>query len=209
MLACSTEVFEEHDKFEVNSIILCAKTVINAAGLSARAVTRRLKGFPTTCMPNSFFARGCYFSLVGLKKAPFSHLVYPVPEQGGLGVHVTMDLGGQVRFGPDVEWLENIAEDEVHQLGLDYTVDPKRAERFYPEISKYYPALPHGALQADYSGIRPKISGPPDPPADFLIQGQEDHGNCGLVNLFGIESPGLTASLAIADRVCAMLCGKK
>ncbi|KAI5069523.1 hypothetical protein GOP47_0015824 [Adiantum capillus-veneris] len=207
MLVCSREVFTAQDDSDINSMILCAKTVINAAGLRASAVARRLEGFPTTYVPSSFFARGCYFSLVGFKKVPFSHLVYPIPEKGGLGVHVTLDLGGQVRFGPDVEWL--FAEDEVHQLGFDYTVDPKRAEKFYPEIRKYYPALPDGALQADYSGIRPKISGPQDPPADFLIQGEVDHGICGLVNLFGIESPGLTASLAIADRVCAMLCGRK
>lgn len=208
ILVCSTDVFTASNEIDANAIVLCAKTVINAAGLRAIAIARRLKGHPTASVPNSFFARGCYFSLVGLKEPPFYHLVYPIPETGGLGVHVTLDLGGQIRFGPDVEWLDNIDPDEVHPLRFDYTVDPRRADKFYPEIRKYYPALPDGVLKADYSGIRPKISGPQEPSADFVIQGEKEHGICGLVNLFGIESPGLTASLAIAERVCAMVGGR-
>lgn len=203
---CSTEVLTSKnisDQLNADSIVLCAKIAINAAGLSAVAIARRLHGFPKEAVPADFYARGCYFSLIGLKSAPFYHLVYPIPEEGGLGVHVTLDLGGQVRFGPDVEWLDNISTDKAYKLEFDYSVDPKRAERFYPEIRKYYPSLQDGSLKADYAGIRPKISGPNELPADFLIQGQESHGICGLVNLFGIESPGLTASLAIADRVCA------
>lgn len=209
MNVCSTEVLtaqSEPDPMDANSLVLCAKTVINAAGLNASAIARGIHGFPKKAVPEILFSRGCYFSLSGQGKAPFSHLVYPIPGDGGLGVHVTLDLSGQVRFGPDVEWLDNTSAYEAHQLEFDYRVDPKRAEKFYPEIRKYYPALQDGVLKADYAGIRPKISGPHGPPADFLIQGQEIHGICGLVNLFGIESPGLTASLAIADRVCALLC---
>eukprot|EP00250_Pteridium_aquilinum_P029537 c3963_g1_i1 orf=198-1475(+) len=212
MHVCSTEVLTgqgKPDQMDANSLVLCPKTIVNAAGLNASTIARRLHGFPMEAVPAIFFSRGCYFSLTGLEKAPFSHLVYPIPEEGGLGVHVTLNLSGQVRFGPDVEWLDSMYADGAHQLEFDYTVDPKRAEKFYPEVRKYYPALQDGALKADYAGIRPKISGPHDPPGDFLIQGQEAHGICGLVNLFGIESPGLTASLAIADRVCAMSCRMK
>ncbi|MGH8745446.1 MAG: NAD(P)/FAD-dependent oxidoreductase, partial [Burkholderiales bacterium] len=122
-------------------------------------------------------------------------LVYPVPEPGGLGVHVTLDLGGQARFGPDVEWVDT----------LDYRVDPARSERFYAAIRRYWPGLPDGALAPGYAGIRPKISGPGEPAADFVLQGPREHGVPGLVNLFGIESPGLTASLALADHVAALL----
>ncbi|KAH7299660.1 hypothetical protein KP509_24G022900 [Ceratopteris richardii] len=207
MLVCSSEPSTVHDQADENSIILCAKTVINSAGLHATSLARRLRGFPATFVPKSYFARGCYFSLVGLKP-PFSHLVYPIPEKGGLGVHVTLDLSGQIRFGPDVEWLD-LDSDAIYEHEFDFSVDSKRAEKFYPEIRKYYPALPDGSLKADYSGIRPKLAGPLDPPADFVIQGQRDHGISSLVNLFGIESPGLTASLAIADRVCTMLCEGK
>src|SRR5260221_83098 len=124
-------------------------------------------------------------------RAPFSHLIYPVPEPGGLGVHLTLDMAGQARFGPDVEWVETI----------DYAVDPARADRFYPAIRKYWPTLPDGALMPSYSGIRPKIVPPAVPTHDFLVQGPRDHGVAGLINLFGIESPGLTSSLAIADHV--------
>ena len=120
-----------------------------------------------------------------------------MPEPGGLGVHVTLDLAGQARFGPDVEWVDRIG----------YEVDPRRAERFYAAIRRYWPALPEGALAPAYSGIRPKITGPQAPAADFVIQGPAEHGIGGLVNLFGIESPGLTASLALADEVCARFAG--
>jgi L-2-hydroxyglutarate oxidase LhgO len=123
--------------------------------------------------------------------APFRHLIYPVPEPGGLGVHLTLDLAGQARFGPDVEWVEK----------LDYAVDPARAERFYRAIRTYWPGLPDGALHPGYAGIRPKLSGPGAAAADFLIQGPEAHGVQGLVNLYGIESPGLTSALAIAEQV--------
>ncbi|MDE2261704.1 MAG: FAD-dependent oxidoreductase, partial [Gammaproteobacteria bacterium] len=137
----------------------------------------------------SAYAKGNYYVLQG--RAPFRHLVYPVPEPGGLGVHLTLDLAGQARFGPDVEWTEK----------LDYTVDPARAERFYDVIRRYWPALPDGSLHPGYAGIRPKLSGQGETAADFLIQGPETHGVHGLINLYGIESPGLTAALAIAEQV--------
>lgn len=194
------------NQVDAESMILCANTVVNAAGLSATAVARRLDGFPIEALPEQFYARGCYFSLSGVGKAPFSHLVYPIPEEGGLGVHVTQDLGGQMRFGPDVEWLDDIDGDTAFNRQFDYTVDPRRAERFYSEIRKYYPSLPDGALKYDYAGIRPKTSRRGNPAADFVIQGQDSHGIHGLINLFGIESPGLTACLSIADMVCAMSC---
>jgi hypothetical protein len=128
-------------------------------------------------------------------RAPFSRLVYPLPEPGGLGVHLTLDLGGQARFGPDVEWIG----------AIDYTVDPRRGDAFYAEVRKYWPGLPDGALQPAYAGIRPKLSGPGEPAADFLVQSPAAHGVAGLVNLFGIESPGLTACLALAEHVCREL----
>lgn len=172
---------------------LRAKTVVNSAGLSATAVAAGTEGFPRDRIPSAFFARGNYFSLAA--KSPFSRLIYPVPEPGGLGVHLTLDLGGNARFGPDVEWMETI----------DYNIDPARGFRFYGEIRKYWPGLRDHALQPAYAGIRPKIAGPGAADADFIIQGPRDHGIPGLVNLFGIESPGLTACLAIADVVCEML----
>lgn len=172
---------------------LAARTVVNAAGLTAPSVARRIEGYPADKAPPEFYAKGNYYSLIG--RSPFSRLVYPVPEPGGLGVHVTIDLGGQARFGPDVEWIERIA----------YDVDPRRAERFYAAIRRYWPQLPDGALAPGYAGIRPKIAGPKDPAPDFLIQGPMEHGVAGLVNLFGIESPGLTASLALAAGVAARL----
>jgi L-2-hydroxyglutarate oxidase LhgO len=152
-----------------------------------------MDGFPAGLIPPEYYAKGNYYSLAG--RPPFSRLVYPVPEPGGLGVHVTLDLAGQARFGPDVEWVEHI----------DYTVDPRRSERFYAAIRRYWPGLPDGALAPGYAGIRPKISGPKAPAADFMIQGPAEHGVAGLVNLFGIESPGLTASLALADDVAKLL----
>ena len=174
-----------------------SKLFINSAGFRAPSVARLMSGFPSKNIPNEFYAKGNYYSLTG--RPPFSRLVYPVPEPGGLGVHVTLDLAGQARFGPDVEWLEHF------DPRTDYAVDPKRSERFYAAIRRYWPALPDGALAPGYSGIRPKISGPKEPAADFLIQGPAEHGVPGLVNLFGIESPGLTASLALADDVATLL----
>jgi L-2-hydroxyglutarate oxidase LhgO len=169
--------------------------LINSAGLSAPAIASRLTGMPPDKVPTAYLAKGNYFSCSA--KAPFSRLIYPVPEPGGLGVHLTLDLAGQARFGPDVEWVDSV----------DYEVDPARAERFYPAIRRYWPALPDGALMPSYSGMRPKIVPPAVAVQDFMIQGPQAHGVRGLVNLFGIESPGLTASLAIADDV-AQLAGE-
>jgi L-2-hydroxyglutarate oxidase LhgO len=172
---------------------LSAKTVVNSAGLTAPSVARRMDGYPGDKAPPEFYAKGNYYSLIG--KSPFSRLVYPVPEPGGLGVHVTIDMGGQARFGPDVEWIDQIG----------YDVDPRRADKFYAAIRRYWPQLPDGALAPGYAGIRPKIAGPKDPAPDFLIQGPSEHGVPGLVHLFGIESPGLTASLALARDVARRL----
>ena len=162
---------------------------VNAAGLGAPAVARSIEGMPIELIPVPYLAKGNYFSCSA--RAPFSHLIYPVPEPGGLGVHLTLDMAGQARFGPDVEWVD----------AIDYAVDPARAQRFYPAIRRYWPTLPDGALMPSYSGIRPKIVPPAVASQDFLIQGPRDHGVAGLINLFGIESPGLTSSLAIADYV--------
>ena len=165
------------------------KLLVNAAGLGATSVARSIDGMPVEKIPPAYLAKGNYFSCAA--RAPFSHLIYPVPEPGGLGVHLTLDMAGQARFGPDVEWVDHI----------DYAVDPARAERFYPAIRRYWPTLPDGALMPSYSGMRPKIVPPAVAVQDFLIQGPKDHGIDGLINLFGIESPGLTSSLAIADHV--------
>ena len=169
---------------------------INAAGLDATALAGSLDGLDPQFAPKLRYAKGNYFSVAG--RAPFSRLVYPVPEPGGLGVHLTLDLDGIARFGPDVEWTET----------LDYRVDPTRGERFYNEIRKYWPDLADGSLQPAYSGIRPKLSGPGEANADFLIQDAAVHGVEGLVNLFGIESPGLTSSLAIAEYVARRVAPK-
>jgi L-2-hydroxyglutarate oxidase LhgO len=168
---------------------LAADWIVNAAGLHAQQVAANIESLPPAAIPPRFLARGCYFQLSG--RAPFTRLVYPVPVPGGLGVHLTLDLGGQARFGPDVEWID----------AIDYTVDPRRADAFYAEVREYWPQLPDGALQPAYCGIRPKLSGPGDPAADFVIAGPGAHGVGGLVNLFGIESPGLTACLAIGNLV--------
>jgi L-2-hydroxyglutarate oxidase LhgO len=170
-------------------ISLECKLLVNAAGLGAAAVARGIDGMPIDLIPRAYLAKGNYFSCTA--RAPFSHLIYPVPEPGGLGVHLTLDMAGQARFGPDVEWVDTI----------DYAVDPARAARFYPAIRRYWPTLPDDALMPSYSGIRPKIVPPAVAVQDFLIQGPRDHGVDGLINLFGIESPGLTSSLAIADYV--------
>src|SRR4051812_33157958 len=171
---------------------LACNLLVNAAGLGAPALARGIEGMPIGLIPCAYLAKGNYFSCSA--RAPFSHLIYPVPEPGGLGVHLTLDMAGQARFGPDVEWVESI----------DYAVDPARAERFYPAIRRYWPTLPDGALMPSYSGIRPKIVPPAVATQDFLIQGPADHGVAGLINLFGIESPGLTSSLAIADHIGAL-----
>jgi L-2-hydroxyglutarate oxidase LhgO len=172
---------------------LLARTVVNSAGLHAPGLAARFKGLPGAAVPTAHLAKGNYYTLTG--KAPFSRLIYPAPESAGLGVHVTLDLAGQARFGPDVEWVDRI----------DYTVDPRRADSFYAAIRTYWPELPDGALQPGYSGIRPKLQAAGEPARDFVIQGPAEHGVRGLVNLFGIESPGLTAALAIAERAGAML----
>lgn len=169
---------------------------INAAGLGATALAGSLDGLERQFVPELCYAKGNYFSVAG--RAPFSRLVYPIPEPGGLGVHLTLDLDGVARFGPDVEWTDQ----------LDYRVDPVRGERFYDEVRKYWPDLADGSLQPAYSGIRPKLSGPGEANADFVIQDAAVHGVESLVNLFGIESPGLTSSLAIADHVAQRLAPK-
>lgn len=172
---------------------LLARTVVNSAGLFAQDVARNIEGFPAARIPPSYYCKGNYFSLSG--RSPFSRLVYPAPESAGLGVHLTLDLAGQARFGPDVEWIERI----------DYDVDPERSRVFYEAIRRYWPELRDGSLQPAYCGIRPKIQARGEPSRDFLIEGPRDHGVAGLVNLFGIESPGLTAALAIGDHVLGLL----
>ncbi len=172
---------------------IAARCVVNSAGLTAPSLAHRFEGYPAALAPPERYAKGNYYSLT--RRSPFSRLIYPVPEPGGLGVHVTLDMAGQARFGPDVEWVDRIA----------YDVDPRRAERFYAAIRRYWPGLPDGALAPGYAGIRPKTSGPGEPASDFVIQGPRTHGVPGLVHLFGIESPGLTASLALAEDVLAAL----
>lgn len=177
---------------------LSARLVVNAAGLGAVALAQSLVGLPAATVPRLHVAKGNYFALSGVRP-PFRRLVYPVPEPGGLGIHATIDLGGSVRFGPDVEWVER----------LDLTVDPARAERFYAAIRSYWPALPDGALHPDFAGLRPKITGPGEPAADFSILGPAEHGIEGLWNLFGIESPGLTSSLAIGAHLAERITGAR
>jgi L-2-hydroxyglutarate oxidase LhgO len=166
---------------------IAAGIVVNAAGLGAQAVARSIAGMPADKIPPLYLAKGNYFSLSG--RSPFSRLIYPMPTPDGLGVHLTLDLAGQAKFGPDVEWVDTI----------DCRVDPRRAPSFYAAIRTYWPDLPEGALQPGYAGIRPKIARPGGSNTDFLLQTEKDHGVAGLINLFGIESPGITASLAIAD----------
>ncbi len=170
-----------------------ARTLVNCAGLQAPDLARNIAGLPAQHVPGAWYAKGNYFTLSC--RAPFTRLIYPPPEAAGLGVHLTLDLAGQARFGPDVEWVDRI----------DYRVDPRRCEGFYAAIRSYWPGLPDGALQPGYAGIRPKINAPSEPARDFVIEGPQTHGLPGLVNLFGIESPGLTASLAIAETVTGLL----
>jgi len=166
---------------------LTANLVINATGLSAPGTARSLEGQPTDLIPQAYYCKGSYFTLSG--RAPFSHLIYPMPDNAGLGVHLTLDLGGQAKFGPDTQWIDS----------EDYTMDPRRGDAFYEAVRRYWPALPDGALNPGYTGIRPKIVGQDEAAADFVIAGPRDHGVRGLVNLFGIESPGLTACMAVAQ----------
>jgi L-2-hydroxyglutarate oxidase LhgO len=172
-----------------------AQCVVNAAGLHAQEVACGIVGVPPDSVPPCHLAKGNYFLLRG--RSPFQRLIYPIPEAAGLGVHVTLDLAGQVRFGPDVEWIS----------AIDYRVDPGRAHAFYAAIRAYWPDLPDESLVPGYAGIRPKMQGPGEPALDFLIQGEREHGVAGLVNLYGIESPGLTASLAIADYATNLING--
>ncbi|MFB2551859.1 NAD(P)/FAD-dependent oxidoreductase [Ensifer soli] len=178
---------ETGDEFEI-----AADLFVNAAGLGAPTLARAIDGLDPARVPRQYLSKGNYFAAPG--RGVFSRLIYPVPFDGGLGVHLTMDLGGSMRFGPDVEWIETV----------DYRVDPARARGFYDEIRRYWPDLPDDSLQPAYSGIRPKLSGPGMPTADFIIHGPETHGAPGVIGLYGIESPGLTASLAIADHVLAL-----
>ncbi len=168
---------------------LAPRLLVNCAGLEAQSIAASIAGLPPETIPPLRYAKGNYFQLLG--RAPFTRLIYPVPEPGGLGVHITIDLGGQAKFGPDVEWVER----------LDYTVDAARGAHFYAAIRQYWPGLPDEALVPGYAGIRPKIPANGDGGPDFVIQGKETHGVEGLINLYGIESPGLTSSLAIADFV--------
>ncbi|AUZ18098.1 NAD(P)/FAD-dependent oxidoreductase [Achromobacter xylosoxidans] len=176
-----------------DAMSLSCNVLINSAGLQAPALARRIDGVPAASIPTDYLCKGSYFTLCG--RAPFSRLIYPVPQHAGLGVHLTLDMGGQAKFGPDTEWVGT----------EDYTLDPARAEVFYAAVRSYWPALPDDALAPGYTGIRPKISGPHEPAADFVIAGPAVHGVRGLVNLFGIESPGLTSSLALAEETLARL----
>ena len=172
---------------------LHARCLVNSAGLAASDVAARIEGLPPTHVRATHRCKGNYFALSGVR-APFSRLIYPLHDAAGLGTHLTLDLAGQGRFGPDTEWLPD-------EGPIDYTVDATRSERFYAAIRRYWPGLPDGSLQPDYSGVRPKLSAEGEAARDFAIDGPAVHGVPGLVNLFGIESPGLTAALAIAERV--------
>lgn len=172
-----------------DAMTLTCDVLVNAAGHGAPALAAGMAGYDSALAPRAYLAKGNYFTLAG--RSPFSRLIYPVPQPGGLGVHLTLDLGGQAKFGPDVEWIER----------LDYRVDPARGEKFYAAIRRYWPALPDGALQPGYAGVRPKIAPAEAGTQDFRVQGPTEHGLAGLVHLFGIESPGLTSSLALARHV--------
>jgi L-2-hydroxyglutarate oxidase LhgO len=175
--------------------VLTVDAVVNSAGHGAQALARATEGYPAERVPPLVLAKGNYFSYAG--KPAFTRLIYPAPVPGGLGVHVTLDLAGRMRFGPDVEWIDH----------YDYAVDPRRAETFYKPIRSYWPGLPDNSLVADYAGIRPKLTGPGEPAADFIVDTSAEHGLARLVHLFGIESPGLTASLSLAEQVVASLDG--
>ena len=169
------------------------RTLVNAAGLSAPALARRVSGLDPATVPEGRLCKGSYYGLTG--RAPFSRLIYPAPEQAGLGVHLTLDLAGRARFGPDVEWVDE----------ANYDVDLRRADGFYAAIRRYWPGLPDGALTPAYAGIRPKIQAPGEPARDFMISTPDQHGLSGYVGLYGVESPGLTASMALAELVADAL----
>jgi L-2-hydroxyglutarate oxidase LhgO len=191
------EPFDDGFRLEIESqgesMSLACRELVNSAGLGAPSVAARIAGLAAEQVPTGYLAKGNYFSLTG--RCPFSRLIYPIPNQAGLGVHLTLDLAGQGRFGPDVEWVDS----------ENYDVDLRRADGFYAEIRRYWPGLADGALAPAYAGIRPKIVGPDQPAADFVVSGADAHGLPGLVNLFGIESPGLTSCLPIADEVARLL----
>ncbi len=175
-----------------------AAWVINAAGLHACDVAARCIGLPQDTVPKPRYAKGSYFALSG--RSPFTHLIYPAPVDAWLGVHLTLDLAGQARFGPDLQWLDDRGAE-----GIDYAVDMARRAGFETAIRRYWPSLPQGSLQPAYSGVRPKIHGPDEPAPDFRVDGPSVHGVAGLVNLYGIESPGLTSSMAIAEHVLRVI----
>ncbi len=210
MLALLTPLLEarrEGDGWRVRTggaeaLELEAGWIVNAAGLHAQSIARRLRGFPEAAILPLHLAKGHYFSLRG--RSPFTRLIYPTPSDGGLGTHLTLDLAGQARFGPDVEWLAAADPDRI-----DYAVDPRRAPAFAADIRRYWPGLGEDALLPAYSGLRPKLSGPGTAAADFHIAGPAEHGCPGVVQLFGIESPGLTASLAIGEQVVRRVVGTR
>lgn len=169
---------------------LACDVLVIASGLNAPLLTRAIQGLDTAAVPSAFYCKGNYFTLSG--RSPFNRLIYPVPEAAGLGVHLTIDLGGQAKFGPDVQWTDR-ADDLV--------VDPRRGDAFYAEVRRYWPGLPDGALIPGYAGMRPKVNAPDQPAADFVLHGAAQHGHAGLVSLMGIESPGLTSALAIGEAV--------
>jgi L-2-hydroxyglutarate oxidase LhgO len=176
---------------------ILARTVVTCAGLHSDRLLSALDGFPKAKTPTLHYAKGNYFAFSGAN--PFKRLIYPLPDAAGLGVHVTFDLGGQLRFGPDVQWIQT----------LDYDVDPARADGFYAAVRRYWPGLPDNSIQPGYAGIRPKLGDARAPAADFIVQGPAEHGIAGLVNMIGIESPGLTASLALADLALAVARGRE
>lgn len=185
----------------VETVIAC-DILINSAGLDAINVARNIDGLAKEHLPPMAFAKGNYVRFNG--RSPFSRLIYPVPVPGGLGTHLTIDLGGQAQFGPDVQWLDMPSQAQLERgliTAFDYSVDESRLARFERDIRTWWPGLPEGALSPGYAGIRPKLAGPGEPAADFMVQGPQDHGLTGLVNLFGMESPGLTSCLAIAQDV--------
>jgi L-2-hydroxyglutarate oxidase LhgO len=180
--------------------VKCTKVVL-AGGLSAHSLARNVEGYDLSGIPAPVYVKGSYFRY-SADQRPFRHLVYPVPVKGGLGIHLTMGLSGEVRFGPDVEWLGISDESQV-----DFSVDPARSRQFYSAIRQYWPAIQDGSLVPDHAGVRPQLFNPSGDFADFLIQTPKDHNLEGLIALFGIESPGLTSSLAIGSYVAAALAG--